>query len=82
MGVQSLGWENRQVVSDSFVTPWTIPSRLLCPWDFPDKKTGVGYHFLLQGIFLTQGSNPYLLHWQSDSLPLSHMEALYSFKVV
>ena len=34
------------------------PSRLLCSWDFPGKNTGVGCHFLLQGIFLTQGSNP------------------------
>ena len=32
----------------------------------------VGYHFLLQGIFLTQGSNLHLLHSQADSLPLSH----------
>ena len=38
-----------------------------CPWDFPGKNTGVGCHFLLQGIFLTQGSNPHLLHWQVDS---------------
>ena len=27
------------------------------PWDFPGKSTGVGSHFLLQGIFLTQGLN-------------------------
>ena len=45
--------------------------RLLCPRDFPGKSTGVGCHFLLQGIFLTQGSNPGLLHWQADSLPLN-----------
>ena len=38
------------------------PTRLLCPWDFPGKNTGVGHHFLLQGIFLTQGLNPNLLH--------------------
>ena len=37
------------------------PTRLLCPWDFPGKNTGVGCHFLLQGIFLTQGSNLHLL---------------------
>ena len=58
-----------------FVTPWTVPSRLLCPWDFPGKKTGVGCHFLFQGIFPTQESNPHLLqllHWQADSLSLSH----------
>ena len=29
------------------------PARLLCPWDFPGKNTGVGCHFLLQGIFPT-----------------------------
>ena len=32
------------------------PTRLLCPWDFPGRNTGVGCHALLQGIFLTQGS--------------------------
>ena len=37
------------------------------------KNTGVGCHFLLQGIFPTQGSNPSLLHWQVDSLALSHL---------
>ena len=36
--------------------------RLLCPWDFPGKHTGVGGHFLLQGIFPTQRLNPCLLH--------------------
>ena len=29
--------------------------RFFCPWDFLGKDTGVGFHFLLQGIFLTQG---------------------------
>ena len=37
------------------------PSRLLCPSDFPGNNNGVGCCFLLQGIFLTQGSNPCLL---------------------
>ena len=40
-------------------------SRLLCPWDFPGKNTGVGCHFHLQGLFPTQGLNPCLLHWQA-----------------
>ena len=47
-------------------------SRLLCPWDFSGKNTGVGCRFLLQGIFLTQRSILSLLHllrWQVDSLP-------------
>ncbi|KAM7240994.1 hypothetical protein CapIbe_007564 [Capra ibex] len=39
-------------------------ARLLCPWDFPSKNTGVGFHFLLQGIFPTQRWNLHLLHWQ------------------
>ena len=33
------------------------PTRLFCPWNSPGKNTGVGCHFLLQGIFPTQGSN-------------------------
>ena len=52
------------------------PARLLCPWDFPGKNTGVSCHALLQGIFPVQGSNPHLLHWQVDSLPLSHQGSL------
>ena len=52
-----------------FVTLWSVAHWLLCPWD----SIGVGCHFLLQGIFPTQGSNPCLLrllHWQVGSLPL------------
>ena len=44
----------------------------LCPWDFPGKNTGVGCHYLFQGIFLTQGLNLsflHFLHWQTESLP-------------
>ena len=40
-------------------------SRLLCPWNSPSKNTGVGCHSLLQRIFLTQGSNPGLLHYSN-----------------
>ena len=38
------------------------PPSLLCPWNSPGKNAGVGCHSLLQGIFLTLGSNPSLLH--------------------
>ena len=55
------------------------PTRLFCPWDFPGKNTGVGYHFLLQRIFPTQGSNSHLLHWQVSSLSLSYQGSLYFF---
>ena len=37
--------------------PTLCDPMLLCPWDSPGKNTGVGCHALLQGIFLTQGSN-------------------------
>ena len=57
-------------------------ARLLCSWDPPGKNTRAGCHFLLQGIFPTQGSNPHLLHflhWQADSLPLTHLESIYMY---
>ena len=65
------------VVPDSLWTHGLQPSRRLCPLDFTGKNTGMGCHFLLEGIFLTQGSNPRLLHWQAGSLPLSHQGSPY-----
>ena len=56
-----------------FATLWAEATRLLCPWDSPGKNTGMGCHFLLQGIFPSQGSNLCLLrllHAQAGSLPL------------
>ena len=47
----------------------------LHPWDFPGKSTGVGCHFLLQRIFLTQGSNPGLPHCRQTLYRLSHQES-------
>ena len=49
------------------------PARLLCPWNLPDKNTGVGGHFLLQGIFLTQGSKLSLSHCRQILYHLSHV---------
>ena len=73
------------VVSNSLWPHGLLPTRLLCPWNFPGKNTGVGCHFLLQGIFLTQGSNPHLLcllHWQVDILyHWATLEALLSSRV-
>ena len=56
--------------------------QLLCPWHFPGENTGVDCHCLLQGIFLTQGSNPCLLHWQVDSLPLASLVVVHSLRHV
>ena len=67
------------VVSDS-ATPWTVARQAPLPWDSPGKNTGVGHHTLLQGTFLTQGSNLHLLrllHGQADSLPLHHLDSAY-----
>ena len=64
---------SRSAVSDPLQPQGLEPARLLCPWNFPSKNTGADCHFLLQGIFPTQGLNPCLLHllpWQVDSLPL------------
>ena len=58
-----------------FVTSWTLAHQAPL-WSIPVKNTRVGCHFLLQGIFPTQGSNPYLLcllRWQADALSLSFL---------
>ena len=50
------------------------PTRSLCLWDSPGKNTGVGCHFLLQGIIPTPEEDPdllCLLHWQAGPLPLA-----------
>ena len=58
--------------------PWAVTHQAPCPWDSPGKNTGVGCHFLLQGIFLTQVSIPSFHHWQADSL---HAESSWEPKL-
>ena len=63
---QCLGWSlvgsidsvSCSVMSDSLWPHELQPARLLCPWDFPGKNTGVGSQPLLQGIFPFQELNP------------------------
>ena len=70
---------NYSVISNSLQPCGLQPTRFLCPWDFPGRNTTVGYHFLLQGIFPTQGSSLlHLLHWQGESLPLHNSRHLLS----
>ena len=59
-------------------------ARRLCSWNFSGKNTGVSCRFLLQRILPTQGLNMHLLHWQVDSLPVSHFRdsVQFSFSVV
>ena len=60
------------VVSNS-LWPFGLQAiRLLCPWDFLGKNTEVGCHFILQGIFPTQGSNVGPLHCKQILYHLSH----------
>ena len=61
-------------MSNSLWPHGLYPTRFLCPWDSPGKNTGVGCHFLLQGIFPTKELNLHLLHllhWQVVFLPLA-----------
>ena len=59
------------LIAKSFVTPWSVACQASLSLGFPRQNTEMGCHFLLQGIFLTQGWNPHLLHWQVDSFALS-----------
>ena len=63
---------SRSVMSDSMQSHGLQPTKLLCPWDFPGKNTGVGCHFFLQEIFPTQGLTPGLPHYRQTLYPLSH----------
>ena len=60
------------VMSDSLRPYGLQPASLLCPCDSPGKNTRVGCHSLLQGIFLTEGSNPDLLHCRQILYSLNH----------
>ena len=58
------------ILCDPMVTKTISPQSM----GFHRQEYEVDCHFLLQGIFPTQGSITCLLHWQVDSLPLSHWE--------
>ena len=73
---------SHSVLSNSLQPHGLSPTRLLHPWDFPGKNTGVGCHFLLQGSFLIQGSNPDLLHWRQILYLLSHQGSFLENAVV
>ena len=71
-------------MSDSLWPHGLQSTRLLCPWESPGKNTGVGCHFLLPGIFLTQELNPRLespalagsIFTTSATFPLSRLRSL------
>ena len=60
-------------------TPWTVARQALLSMESFRQEYWVGYHFFLQGIFLTQGLNQHLfhlLHWQVGTLPCHHLGSL------
>ena len=66
-------------VTQSCLTLWPhglYSVRLLHPWDFSGKNTGVGCHFLLQRIFPIWGLNPGLPHCRQTLYHLSHQGSL------
>ena len=68
-----------------FVTPQTVACQAPLSMKIFRQEYWSGLHFLLHGIFLTQGSNLRLLcllHWQADSLPLHHLGSTYDVENV
>ena len=80
--VLSNSFWSRLVVSESLQPHGLLPTRLLCPLNFPGKSIGVGRHFLLQGIFPSQGSNPGHLHSRQTLYCLSHQESPFTNNVL
>ena len=63
-----------------FANPWIVACQTPLSMGFFRHEYWSGSPFLPPGIFLIQGSNPHflcLLHWQADSLPLSHLWDIY-----
>ena len=72
------------LVFRSFLTLWSrglYPARLLCPWNFPGKNTGVGSQSLLQAIFPTQGLKLDHLNCRQILYHLNHQGSPVCFKI-
>ena len=72
---------NHYVVSESFATPWTVALQAPLSTNFAGKNIGVGGHFLLQEIFLTQGLNPRLLLGRQTFTTESTRKPKYSIRL-
>ena len=71
---ESEEWYRHSPVPRKTDPAWTVACQTtVCPWNLPGKNTGVGCLFLLQDIFLNQGTNLSLLHWQVFYLPQRHL---------
>ena len=68
---------SHSVMSNSLQTPWTVALQAPLSMGFSRQNTGVGSHFLLQGIFLpSQGSNLGLVHGRQILYRLSQQRSL------
>ena len=65
-----------------FVIAWTIAHQAPLPMNFPGTNTEMGWHFLLQSIFPTQGLNPAVLHCRQILYHMSYQGSpcLFIFK--
>ena len=68
-----------QVVSDSFVTSWTVAHRGPTSMGFSRQEYWSGLLFYSSGGLLDWGSSPHVLHWQANSLPLSHLGSSFNW---
>ena len=55
-----------------FVTPWTVAHQIPLSMGFSSQEYWSGLSVPPSGDLPNQGPDPYLLHWQADSLPLNH----------
>ena len=60
----------------TLVTPWTVAHQVPLSIGFSRQEYWSSYHFLLQGVFLTQGSNPGLLRCRQILYQLSYHEQM------
>ena len=63
-------------MSNSFATPWTRACQAPLSMGFPRQEYWSGLLFPSPGDLPNPGMEQHLLHWQVDSLPLSHQESL------
>ena len=68
---------SHSVMSNSLQPHGPQLTRLLCPWNSPDKSTCSWQPFPSPGIFLTQGSNPSLPYCRQIIYSLSHQGSNY-----
>jgi len=68
---------SHEVMSDSFVTPWTVACQAPLSMGFPKQEEWSRYHFLFKGIFPTHGLNPCLLYCRQFIYYWATWEALF-----